>query len=159
MYLLMLLTGIFIGFIFAVYTCGYVLEREKRYHKKFLMYYQMMDKWMLHMERGENVCRGLKERGIDAVAIYGMGKVYHHLKYELEKEGVTVKYVIDEKDEVLGEQNIYMLKDQLPDIKMVIVTVIDEYDKIREKLKKRMLDSVIISVDDIINGKGDIIDE
>lgn len=159
MYLLALLAGIFIGFVFAVYTCGYVLEREKRYRKKFLMYYQMMDKWMLYMERGENVCRGLKERGIDAVAIYGMGKVYHHLKYELEKEGVTVKYVIDEKDEVLGEQNVYMLRDQLPDIKMIIVTVIDEYDKIKEILKKRMLDSVIISVDDFINGKGDIIDE
>ena len=159
MYLLMLLTGIFIGFIFAVYTCGYVLEREKIYHKKFLMYYQTLDKWMLCIEKGENICRGLKERGIDTVAIYGMGKVYHHLKYELQQEGVTVKYVIDEKDEVLGEQNVYMLKDQLPDIKVVIITVIDEYDDIREQLRKRMLDSAIISVNDLINGKGDIINE
>ncbi len=159
MFLLALFAGIFIGFILTVYACGYVLEREKRYRKKFLMYYQMMDKWMLHMERGENVCRGLKEKGIDTVAIYGMGKVYHHLKYELQQEGVTVKYVIDEKDEVLGEQNVYMLKDQLPDIKVVIITVIDEYDDIREQLRKRMLDSAIISVNDLINGKGDIINE
>ncbi len=159
MYLLMLLTGIFIGFIFAVYTCGYVLEREKIYHKKFLMYYQTLDKWMLCIEKGENICRGLKERGIDTVAIYGMGKVYHHLRYELEKEGVTVKYIIDEKDEVLGEENVYMLKDHLPDIEMIIVTVVDEYDKIREELKKRVLNAIIISVDDLINKKGDIMDE
>ncbi len=70
-----------------------------------------------------------------------------------------IKYIIDEKDEVLGEENVYMLKDHLPDIEMIIVTVVDEYDKIREELKKRVLNAIIISVDDLINKKGDIMDE
>ena len=52
-----------------------------------------------------------------------------------------------------------MLKDHLPDIEMIIVTVVDEYDKIREELKKRVLNAIIISVDDLINKKGDIMDE
>lgn len=152
--MLFLLIGLTCGIVFMIYRCGYILENSKKRADKFLSYFKLMDQWLSCKEQDYQFTKYFDENNIKSVAIYGMGKIGNHLKYELEKGGITLSYVIDEGKKLnYGEEEYYSLKDNLPMVDVVIVTPVNEYKEIKKKIldNNRMLN--VISVEKIIGLK------
>lgn len=152
--LFFLLIGLTCGMVFMIYRCGYILENSKKKADKFLSFFELMDQWLSCKEQNYQFTKYFEENNIKSVAIYGIGKIGNHLKYELEKGGITLSYVIDEGEGVIyGKEEHYNLKDKLPMVDVVIVTSVNEY----EEVKKRILDNNkmlhVISVGEVIGRK------
>lgn len=149
--LLFLLIGLSCGMIFMIYRCGYILENSKKRADKLLSFFELMDQWLSCKEQNYQFTKYFDENNIESVAIYGIGKIGNHLKYELEKGGITLSYVIDESvNAFYGKEEHYNLKDKLPMVDVVIVTSVNEYEEVKKKIldNNRMLH--VISVDKVL---------
>lgn len=79
-----------------------------------------------------------------------MGKIGTHLFFELRESDVRVLFGIDRSN--INEKNgikVYKPDDEMPKVDAVIITIINEYDKISEKLSKNM-DCSMIAIEEII---------
>lgn len=149
----MLIIGFIGGVIFIIYRCGYILEDKQKKLAKYFTYYNFLDCWLNCKEQNYNYAEYFIKNNIKTIAIYGMGKVGKHLKYELENAGLDIVYVIDEGESIIYSKEIrYNLRDKLPLVDLIIVTPIDEFEEIKSRIlnNNRMLN--VISVDKIIGG-------
>ena len=81
-----------------------------------------------------------------------MGKIGNHLKYELDESGIEIKYVIDEEEDVIyGKEVHYNLQDNLPSVDAVIVTSVDEFEEVRDKILAINKILNVISLEQIID--------
>lgn len=80
----------------------------------------------------------IKEK-VETVAIYGYSRLGRALKLYLEKYGIEVKYIIDQKGQMLRtDKTVYTLNDDLEDVDAVIITPIGLYEEIKSKLEKKL---------------------
>lgn len=149
--ILFLLIGLTCGMIFMIYRCGYILDKSKKRANKFLSYFELMDQWLSCKEQNYQFTKYFDENNIKSVAIYGIGKIGNHLKYELEKGGIILSYVIDERENIIyGKEEHYNLKEKLPMVDVVIVTPVNEYEEIKKKILDNNKMLQVISVDKVI---------
>lgn len=147
-----LASGFMIGVLFIIYRCGYIVESSKKRADKFQTYFNFMDQWLEYKEQDAHFAKYFHKKNISSVAIYGMGKIGKHLKYELESEGVDLRYVIDESDAALyNNLPHYNLKDRLPLVDAVIVTPINEYEDIKKKILENNSKLKVILISEIID--------
>ena len=79
-----------------------------------------------------------------------MGKLGSHLKYELNKGGISISYVIDEMEDFIYDQEIhYNIQEKLPLVDAVIVTSVDEFEEVKNKILKNNKFLRVISMEDI----------
>ncbi|MCM1154132.1 MAG: hypothetical protein NC489_15090 [Ruminococcus flavefaciens] len=143
--------GIVSGIVFMIYRCGYILENSQKRTDKFISYFNLLDRWMTCKEQEHPFTRFFDENDIKSVAIYGLGKIGRHLKYELEKAGITISYVIDEEAYVIDrKEEYYNLRDNLPIVDIVVVTPIYEYEEIRKKILNNNNKLKVVSIEKII---------
>lgn len=149
--LLLIITGFIGGVIFIIYRCGYVLKYERKRADKFYSYFNILDKLLSCKERDYNFAEFFNKKNIKTVAIYGMGQVGRHLKYELKKAGIKIEYVIDEGENVIYDEEMhYNLSDKLPLVDIVIVTPITEFEEIKNKILDNNKMLKVVSVSDIL---------
>lgn len=142
------------GVIFMIYRCGYILENQRKRANKFYTYFGFLDNWLTCKEQNYSFGDYISKNNIQTVAIYGMGKIGKHLKYELEKAGIEIAYVIDEGENIIySKETRYNLRDALPLVDLVIVTPMEEFEKIKNKILDNNKMLHVISVDEIISGK------
>ena len=113
-------------------------------------YDTLLNNWMYLRDRNIRLANFLKKYGYQNVAIYGMGKIGTHLFFELRESDVRVLFGIDRSN--INNKNgikIYNPEDEMPKVDAVIITIINEYDKISEKLSKNM-DCSMIAIEEII---------
>ena len=80
-----------------------------------------------------------------------MGRIGKRLKNELENAGIKIAYVIDEGETIIYSKEIhYNLRDILPAVDLIIVTPIDEFEEIRNRILDNNKTMNVISVDKII---------
>ena len=145
-----IILGLALGGIAMLYRCGYLLDRKEDEIKKYSSYFELMDRWLSLKESGKDIGKYFEDNNIKTVAIYGIGKIGNHLRNELEKIGVKVVYIIDEGEKAFyHEKNIYSVKDKLPKVDLIVVTPINEYESIKEKIEE-VNDISVVSVDSII---------
>ncbi len=89
------------------------------------------------------------ERG-SRIAVYGNGKIGKNVIRELLKEEVNVCCIIDRISCTSVFENIHIFSpdDNLPLMDIVLVTVVDEYDGIQQKLSGK-LDCPIINLAEV----------
>lgn len=93
--------------------------------------------WMTLRENNKRLEDYLLKNDIENVAIYGYGALGKHLVIELEDSEISIKYIID-RDVRLNHLK-YEIKqpgDRLPEVDAIIVTPVDEFEKIYFELKK-----------------------
>ena len=57
---------------------------------------------------------------------------------ELRTTDIEVSYIIDKKaEEMSGEVPIYSLRDDLPKVDAIVVTIVNEFDSIEKELLKK----------------------
>ena len=148
--LALILCGFLVGVIFMVYRCGYILEGQKGRERKFHSFFNLLDRWLECKENGNQFSEYFHENNIKSVAIYRMGKLGSHLKYELNKGGISISYVIDEMEDFIYDQEIhYNIQEKLPLVDAVIVTSVDEFEEVKNKILKNNKFLRVISMEDI----------
>lgn len=143
--------GLVCGIVFMIYRCGYILESCKKRTDKFISYFNLLDRWMTCKEQEYPFADFFYENNIKSVAIYGMGKIGKHLKYELEKAGIAISYVIDEGENVIyGKERHYNLRDSLPITDIVVVTPVYEYEEIKKRILNNNSKLKVVSIEAVI---------
>lgn len=149
---LSIMIGCIIGVIFMIYRCGYILEREKKKADKYFSYFNFLDRWLIKKEQNFDYSEYFQEHNIKTAAIYGMGKIGKHLKYELENAGIEIAYVIDEGESIIYSDVVrYNLRDALPMVDLVIVTPIEEFEEVKNRILNNNASLLVVSVNNIIN--------
>ena len=94
--------------------------------------------WM--MQEPDAVYKKLHmEEKIETAAIYGFSRLGRALKFYLDKYGMEVRYIIDQKGQMLNiDKKVYMLNDELEEVDAIIITPIGLYDEIKTKLEKKL---------------------
>lgn len=102
-----------------------------KFHKMFFVY----DTWLRLQEEDVSISAYLRQRGVYSIAVYGYNQIGKRLYHTLSKEGVCVNYFIDMNAEYLKEEiPIYQPEAVLPQVDMIIISLVEAVDSIKEKL-------------------------
>ena len=91
-----------------------------------------------------NISELLKRREYKNVALYGYGEVGKRILYSLNKEGFYVKYVIDKSAEKINDVDAYYPSDKLPDVDVVLVTILIDVNEIRKMMQLQSKEVVFL---------------
>lgn len=118
--------------------------------KRYKSLYQLECLWREWEKERKEFGVFLMRYSINTVAIYGMGRQGKLLYEALKKEGVEIRYAIDKK--TIGNKGRLLIlspESELPEVDLVIVTVLYEYNLIAQKMRRK-LDCPIISLEQIL---------
>ena len=102
-----------------------------KFQKMFFVY----DLWLRLQEQGVSISGFLQQRDVHSIAIYGYNQIGKRLYHTLTKEGICVKYFIDMNAEYLDEEiPIYLPEAALPQADMIIISLVEAVDSIKEKM-------------------------
>jgi len=158
---LLVICGFFSGVVFMIYRCGYILKGEKKRADRFFAYFNLLDRWLVCKEHNNQFKDYFHKNCIKNVAIYRMGKLGNHLRYELNK--AEVKFIRDvDKIDILRQEAAredfiydrevhYNIQDELPLVDAVIVTSIDEFETVKSKILKKNKMLNVISLETILD--------
>lgn len=131
-----------------IYVLGRSNMGNKIMYKKMDHYFNLMNLWLDRKIRGQSVIDSLKLKGYHEIAIYGMSKMGKCLYEELSKSGCKIVFVTDQKE--MNAYDCYISPNsELPNVDVMIVTVISEYLKIKEEMHKRV-NCPIISLEELL---------
>ena len=136
-----------VGMIFVLNRANI---KNKMMYRKMDYYFELMYQWLSCKIRGESVIDRLYEKGYYEIAIYGMSKMGKCLYEELSKSKSKCKVVFVTDQKEMNAYECYRLPDsELPNVDVMIVTVINEYLKIKEEMQKRV-NCPIISLEELL---------
>lgn len=149
---LLVICGFFSGVVFMIYRCGYILKGEKKRADRFFAYFNLLDRWLVCKEHNNQFKDYFHKNCIKNVAIYRMGKLGNHLRYELNKAEIKIVYIIDEWEDFIYDREVhYNIQDELPLVDTVIVTSIDEFETVKSKILKKNKMLNVISLETILD--------
>lgn len=146
--------GMLIGGILCYWIYGRnkkkMYEKEKCLSDKHLEMFLVLDRWIQNIQDGKNIGGYLTECGVKTIIIYGMNYLGKRLYKELIEEGIEIKYLIDQrKNIVFNGMNVKQLEEKMDPADVVIVTSIYYFEEIERELKIKFT-CPIISLADII---------
>ncbi len=103
--------------------------------KKYKSHYHLLNKWMILKEEGRSLSVYFSDRKIKEIAVYGIGFLGKHLITELEGSGISVAYLIDNNKDRYKDYIIFHPSAQLPEVDLIVITPIDEYYEIANRLQ------------------------
>lgn len=118
--------------------------------------YMMQDVWMLEqIEDWPEKFKAFQQQvQIEKIGIYGIGYLGEYLFNRILGRGGSVEFVVDQSAiDFRGQVKIFRPTDKLPDINLMIVTVVTDYDDIIQEMKKRGIPHVWSMNDFIIHLK------
>lgn len=105
---------------------------------------QIMNKWIEYLQEGRNISKYFSLRNFKTVAIYGYGFLGKCLKRELEQKDILVPYVIDQNK---SGEGIVSWEDDWKIVDCIVVTVVNSYKHIREKILRKQFVNIIFIED------------
>lgn len=120
--------------------------------EKYKMMFSFYSRWVTLNEDGLTVGKYLKQKNIHNVAIYGLGALGKHLLYEIKKESINIVYGIDKRSDKLNLQIPFLNwedKALLPEVDMLIVTAIADYEMIEKEICE-IREYPVISLEELI---------
>lgn len=110
----------------------------------------LMRQWVKVKQEGKNLSEYFEQAGYKKIAVYGMGYIGETLLDELKHTKTEVLYAIDQNSNTIyGEIDIVSLQDELPQVDAIVVTVIDSFETISEKVQNK-IECPVISIVDIV---------
>lgn len=126
-----------------------VRELNKAINKN-VRYLHLLDRWMELREKGCSVTEKLYEAGYRKIAVYGYGILGRHFRNECIQSKVTVEYIIDRQKEGLHTNvPVYLPEEVFPEVELMVVTAVYDYDEIYKRLKEKH-DCRVISLETLI---------
>lgn len=149
-----LLSFVSIGIAAGTVVLG-KMERDRRKIAeeacgKFSALFHMMNHWLRVKQDGKKLASYFTENKYNKIAVYGMSYVGETLLEELKGTEVEVAYGIDKRAFSIHTDVAVVSPDDLLDgVDVVVVTAIDYFDEIKEKLKNKV-ECPIISIEDVV---------
>lgn len=131
-------------------------EQNDKELRKLSLYFNTCIDWLQRKQRGVHIQEYLLKSGYNKIAIYGMGEFGVSLEKELRNSGIEVKYGIDQTaypEYIDTELKICRLDHRLEQVDAIVVTVIHEYEAIRDDIEKNVgFPCKILSLEELIYG-------
>lgn len=131
-------------------------EEGVKYQERYKMYYGIVSRLLTLKNDGRRLADYFTAKGIDTVAIYGVGTLGTILYNELDGSGVSVACFMDARADELafGMSDIRVMRpdesfDVRPDI--IVVTPAADYEEIKPELQRYHKDIDIISLETVVN--------
>ena len=125
------------------------VDREIETLKYALLFY-LMNHWMMLKQKNYSIGDYLRKKGYHQIAIYGMSHMGLNLLEELKTQDIQVIYGIDRNSDNLCTDIKTISPDEtLEKVDAIIVTCIDHFAEIEERLSKDV-GCPILSLEDII---------
>ncbi len=120
--------------------------------EEYERYLDMMNQWLILSQEGKRIDRFIRNQGWQSVAIYGMAIYGRHVIRDLKKTDCTVAYGIDRKkmDRYEGIEILQPIN-QLPDVDVIINSVLHRHDEIAGVLQK-IVSCPVVSLEDVVFG-------
>lgn len=130
----------------------YLVERNESGNGtlRFKAISRTLNKWMTLREQGKSICDYLADNSIRSVAIYGIGMLGKRLFAEFIDKGMQVEYGIDQKSVSVPGLKVYKSEEVDKHVRIIIVTVIDEYNEIHDRITKLGIADEVVSLEHII---------
>jgi len=117
---------------------------------KNLKSFDIMNRWVRMKQEGKNLSEYFEQAGYKKIAIYGMGHIGETLQNELNCTKTEVLYGIDQRsDTTYSNIDIISLKDELQPVDAIVVTLVNEFESISEKINER-INCPVISIVDVV---------
>lgn len=126
-----------------------VIERVQQLSDKHLKLFKVMNLWVNNYQDNKHLEQYLQNKGINKIAVYGMGIAGVTLYRELRGSKVEVCYGIDQSVKSKDGIKVLSLNDQLPEVDAVIVTPVTGFSDISMSLEQK-LDCVVLSLEEIM---------
>ncbi len=115
---------------------------------RFEELYRILNEWMYLHERGKKVSDILLDKGLENIALYGMGDCAIHLIKELEGSKSRIKcLIVDDKSEYDVPIPVVKLGDRIDEVDCIICTVPVIDDESKKLLSEKYCCKVIILAD------------
>lgn len=145
------------GIILGIYLWIYKIYKIKKYiynikceRDKYWEMFLMMSAWMSNRQRGKFIGDFLERKGFHEIDIYGVGNIGKNLYEELLYKNINVRYLIDRNKNIqIQGRAVKNLRDIDKSVDAVIITVVYNFEEIKEELAKKFSCS-ILSLADII---------
>lgn len=134
---------------FDLSNCKNIAE-NKNLTSRYQSYWRTLDRWMIILESGKTIEQYLHDKGIQHIAIYGLGLLGKHLLSQLSNTDIVIDYAIDRKGAMrIGNFPVITLENDLPETQLIVVTVTYDFAKIYKEIVSKTSDKVI-GLDELI---------
>lgn len=127
------------------------VNKWKGLAEKNIGLFAIMNKWTKIKQEQKSLIDYFEKHSYRKIAIYGMGSVGIRLVSELKDTDIQILYGIDKnKDNVYSDIPICFFEDEMLQVDAIVVTVIGQFDEIKEALLKRV-NCEILAIEDVLN--------
>ncbi|WP_341875760.1 GNAT family N-acetyltransferase [Defluviitalea saccharophila] len=121
---------------------------------RYKQYYHLLNKWIMVKNQNRTVLGYLKNRGIEKVAIYGLGELGKRLYEEISNASEVIQFFIDNnKQEYWNNIRVIKTDDikKMEKVDLIIITPIYNYQDIIKEFETYGYNANIVSLEYIIN--------
>ncbi|MCH5249286.1 MAG: hypothetical protein J1E98_05120 [Lachnospiraceae bacterium] len=128
------------------------IEEKDATTKKDSLIKESLTQWVRIEHERKNIAALLNQMGYRKVAIYGYGFLGKALERVLQGDDTATLSCVIDKNAHFREhgEKILQLKDELPELDVIIVTSLFYYEEINEELKNLGIQADIISLDALL---------
>ena len=138
-------------FLFILRADGSKSDRWKEEASKQRAMFLVMNQWTNVKQANRNLEEYFLKNELRKIAIYGMGLMGQQLIKELKDSSIETAYGIDRNsDGIVSGIKVVTMDEELADVDAVVVTLLKEFDEIRDALTKK-LNCSVVAIEDILN--------
>lgn len=138
---------------FAFLLClqqKYIKKLKLRVRKERGLFF-LMNQWIGLKQDNQQIETYFQRNNYQRIAVYGMGFVGMRLIKELRNTNLNIIYGIDQNAaNISSDLKLLTLEDELPEVDVIIVTVLGSFQEIYDKLSTK-IKCDIVAIEDIIN--------
>lgn len=141
-----------------VYYTQNKLKEKNSYIKRYRMYYELTNQWLLNKFSNNNAGAYFEKKNYTSIAVYGQGTLGELFSGDIKNQNVKIEYFIDKNADGISNNadnipvvGIEDIADQNK-VDAIVVTPIANYDEIVGDLENAGIECDIISLEDVIYG-------
>lgn len=145
-------------FLIIISFFAFLLCLQQKYIKKLKLrarkergLFFLMNQWIGLKQDNQQIETYFQKNNYQRIAVYGMGFVGMRLIKELRNTNLNIIYGIDQNAaNISSDLKLLTLEDELPEVDVIIVTVLGLFQEIYDKLSTK-IKCDIVAIEDIIN--------
>lgn len=145
-------------FLIIISFFAFLLCLQQKYIKKLKLrarkergLFFLMNQWIGLKQDNQQIETYFQRNNYQRIAVYGMGFVGMRLIKELRNTNLNIIYGIDQNaTNISSDLKLLTLEDELPEVDVIIVTVLGSFQEIYDKLSTK-IKCDIVAIEDIIN--------
>ena len=145
-------------FLIIISFFAFLLCLQQKYIKKLKLrarkergLFFLMNQWIGLKQDNQQIETYFQKNNYHRIAVYGMGFVGMRLIKELRNTNLNIIYGIDQNAaNISSDLKLLTLEDELPEVDVIIVTVLGSFQEIYDKLSTK-IKCDIVAIEDIIN--------